>query len=331
MARPRIFISSTYYDLKSVRDDLDRFLRNLGYEPVRHETSQISYGHEEALEEYAYKEIDSCDILVCIIGGRAGAKSSKNLRTITQNEVMKAKKTGKQIYIFIEENVYHEQNFYRKNKNNKDIIYSSVDSAEIHEFIEEIYNLQSGNPIFPFRVSSDITDALREQMAGLFQRLMSESTEKKRSDLFENLHNSLKTVEELIKFLNAEKGAQNENFNQILFSNHPVFTRLTEIAGLGFRVVFNNIDELNDLLSNARGYRRIYNEHQHDSGYVWMRKSLITRDEYRYVYLIFNEILFDSSGNLKSQTEIRWNNNLITREVQEEEPKESEYPDEIPF
>ncbi len=41
MARPRIFISSTFYDLRQVRYDIERSIRELGYEPVRHETGAI--------------------------------------------------------------------------------------------------------------------------------------------------------------------------------------------------------------------------------------------------------------------------------------------------
>jgi len=37
MAIPRVFISSTYYDLRHVRNDLEVFLRNLGYDPVMHD------------------------------------------------------------------------------------------------------------------------------------------------------------------------------------------------------------------------------------------------------------------------------------------------------
>lgn len=35
MAKPRIFISSTFYDLRQVRSDLDQFIEALGYEPIR--------------------------------------------------------------------------------------------------------------------------------------------------------------------------------------------------------------------------------------------------------------------------------------------------------
>ncbi len=34
MAKPRVFISSTYYDLRHIRNDLDGFIKELGYEPT---------------------------------------------------------------------------------------------------------------------------------------------------------------------------------------------------------------------------------------------------------------------------------------------------------
>ena len=62
MAKPRVFLSSTFYDLKQVRADIDMFIENLGYEPVRNEEGDIPYGKDDALEEYCYKEIKNIDI-----------------------------------------------------------------------------------------------------------------------------------------------------------------------------------------------------------------------------------------------------------------------------
>ncbi len=42
MARPRVFISSTFYDLKQVRSDLERFINDMGYDPVLHERGDYS-------------------------------------------------------------------------------------------------------------------------------------------------------------------------------------------------------------------------------------------------------------------------------------------------
>jgi hypothetical protein len=52
MAKPRVFISSTFYDLRQVRTDIDTFIENLGYEAVKNEDGDIPYGKEDALEEY---------------------------------------------------------------------------------------------------------------------------------------------------------------------------------------------------------------------------------------------------------------------------------------
>jgi hypothetical protein len=38
MAKPRVFISSTFYDLRHVRADLERFIKDMGYEPVLSES-----------------------------------------------------------------------------------------------------------------------------------------------------------------------------------------------------------------------------------------------------------------------------------------------------
>ena len=84
MAKPRIFVSSTYFDLRVVRADLERFIREIGFEPVLFERGHIPYGKEEALEEYCYREISTCDVLVSIIGGKYGSQSKDEKHSITQ-------------------------------------------------------------------------------------------------------------------------------------------------------------------------------------------------------------------------------------------------------
>jgi hypothetical protein len=44
MAKPRVFISSTFYDLRQLREDLDDFIRSMGYEAVRNEEGNIPFG-----------------------------------------------------------------------------------------------------------------------------------------------------------------------------------------------------------------------------------------------------------------------------------------------
>ena len=87
MAKPRIFISSTFYDLKQIRTDLDNFIKGLGYDVVRNEQGGIPYGTNENLEDYCYSEIASVDILVAIIGGRFGSTSKDEKYSISNEEI----------------------------------------------------------------------------------------------------------------------------------------------------------------------------------------------------------------------------------------------------
>ena len=51
MARPRVFVSSTFYDLKYIRQDLEYFIKEMGYDPILNERGTIAYGSAERLEE----------------------------------------------------------------------------------------------------------------------------------------------------------------------------------------------------------------------------------------------------------------------------------------
>lgn len=90
MAKPRVFISSTYYDLKSVRADLEHFMREHGFDPVLHERGGVTYSKEQSPEQGCYREIESCEVLVSIIGGRFGSTSQTGPYSISQMELKTA-------------------------------------------------------------------------------------------------------------------------------------------------------------------------------------------------------------------------------------------------
>lgn len=178
MAKPRIFISSTFFDLRQVRTDLERFIKELGYESVRNETGGIPYGKDQRLEEYCYKEISEIDILVGIVGGRYGSEAESGNYSITQTEIKTAIEQNKQIYVFIEKNVLSEYQTYLINKENATTKYKFVEDKRIYKFIEEIYGLPKNNIVHPFETAQDITSFLKEQWAGVFRDLLSQQTKK---------------------------------------------------------------------------------------------------------------------------------------------------------
>ena len=56
MAKPRIFISSTFYDLRQVRADLNMFIDSLGYDSVRNEEGNIPYHY--GVEKFGITQAD---------------------------------------------------------------------------------------------------------------------------------------------------------------------------------------------------------------------------------------------------------------------------------
>ena len=49
MAKPRVFVSSTYYDLKYVRSSLELFISSLGFDPVLFEHGGVAFAPDKAL------------------------------------------------------------------------------------------------------------------------------------------------------------------------------------------------------------------------------------------------------------------------------------------
>lgn len=249
MAKPRVFVSSTYFDLKQIRSDLERFIVEQGYDAVLNEKGHISYGSQEKLEEYCYKEIDQCDILVSIIGGRYGSQSShEGEYSVSNKELKKALEIGKQVYIFVDSAVATEFRTYEVNRDIKGMKYAAVDDVKVYEFLGEVYDLPKNNTIHNFSSAQDITVFLKEQWAGLFQRLLNDESKKKEVSLITKLASTSETLNQLVEFLIDEKKNGESAISNILMNNHPIFSEIQDKCEFMFRVYFETTQELQNLL-----------------------------------------------------------------------------------
>jgi DNA-binding XRE family transcriptional regulator len=331
MAKPRVFLSSTYYDLRQIRMDLDRFIRDTGYEPVLNELGNIPYGKDDKLEEYCYKEINNIDILVSIIGGRFGSSSQHENKSISQVELNTAIKLNKQVYIFIEKNVYQEYQFYLENKENKKVKYKYADDIKIHEFIEFVENLPNNNTIQSFETSREITNFLKEQWAGLFQRFLQEQTRIKEINLIQGIESTSNTLNQLVKFLTQERTEKDNAINEILMSNHPAMEELQQKLSIKHRVYFTNYKELDDLLS-AKGLKPDLIQFENDKGEVITDETNHYWVQYRrnksYLLRVSDEI-FDSNEDLKIFRKENWNDGYIDLIINDIESIEDD--DDLPF
>lgn len=228
MAGLKVFVSSTCYDLSSIRTQLRSFLISLGHEPIMSEYSDILYDFRVHTHNSCIEEVKNADVVILIIGSRFGgnaipeainridvdslkAKSKsttalegRNL-SVTQLEILKAIDVGIPVFPFIDSSVLHDHLFYEKNKGKpfiNEIKFPSVEKNDtapyIFEFINFLRQKDYGNSIFPFSSPIDIEDIIKKQFSLLLQRLISEQrnshAEMKRIDNLTEQFEELKTA-----------------------------------------------------------------------------------------------------------------------------------------
>ena len=143
MATPRVFVSSTCYDLKYIRDNLRYFITTLGYEPILSEDGAVFFDPSSHTHDSCLTEIPNCQLFVLIIGGRYGGKFQGTDDSITNMEYREAIKHKIPVFTLVESGVLHDHHTYLTNKKNEDIDltkfnFPSSDSIKIFEFIDEV-------------------------------------------------------------------------------------------------------------------------------------------------------------------------------------------------
>ena len=210
MSRPRVFISSSYYDLRDFRSALETFTSALGFEPVMSEKGSIAYAPDIPLDESCYLEASSSDIFVLILGGRYGSAADsatgdrpedffERYDSITKGEYRAAREGGIPIFVLIERPVYSEYRTFLKNRNNESVRYAYVDSVNIFLLIEEILSQARNKAFFEFDRYSDVEPWLREQWAGLFKTLLSRLSEQQQLSAFGGQLHQLSEMNKTLK------------------------------------------------------------------------------------------------------------------------------------
>ena len=210
MARLRVFVSSTCYDLDVLRSELRPFIAGMGYEPVMSDYSDVLYDPRSHTHDSCLKEVPGCDMVILIIGSRFGGLAvpgafaqldftaleklstrpgvleTKERLSITQLEVLKAVEQSIPVYAFVDDKVMHDHHVYERNKDKADIIdqieFPSIQKREtaryIFEFINFLTHRVTNNSITSFTRLEEIRLHLLGQWSQLLQRLLMESRTK---------------------------------------------------------------------------------------------------------------------------------------------------------
>lgn len=316
MAAPRVFISSTYYDLRHVREDIGNFIKSMGYEPVMHDKGGITYTQTETLEESCYSELQNCDIVICIIGNKYGSKSQDGDLSITMKELMSAIKARKKIYIYVLKDVYIENKTYLRNKN-KEFEPASVDNIKIHEFVADIQENVKNHPIETFENISDIINNLKTQFAGLFQRLLVQDAAATETKTAYDLQASADKIKSTID--RFDKNAQDffQRFDGTIFRTNFAVRYLQKVLGhTKYQLFISNKDELCDFILSL-GFE--------EPKFLSQNSIVFTKTASDKIYsLTIMDKLFDQNGDIIKDVDTKMLSELIT--LTEEDAETDDYP-----
>lgn len=213
MAKPRVFVSSTYYDLKHVRASLDGFIQSLGFDTILSEKGEIAFHPDIPLDESCYREAASCDIFMLIVGGRYGSIASsgetiqsgdepavhERYESVTKKEFESAQDRDIPTYVCVDRAVYAEYETYKRNRDNHETRYAHVDSVNIFRFLDTILAKKKNNPVHKFDKFTDIESWLREQWAGLFRDLLANRSARQELATLANQVDQLANVNDTLR------------------------------------------------------------------------------------------------------------------------------------
>ncbi|WP_343684910.1 DUF4062 domain-containing protein [Asticcacaulis sp.] len=176
MAKPRIFLSSTCYDLGDARSELTTFLENLGFEVLNSQSGRFGVKPKVHSHEACLAMLENADYVILMIGGRRGGTYVHSEKSITNEEIRAAQKLNRPIFAFLDRKVDALRPVYRKNPTAD--FSPVVDDVRIFDFVDSLAAGHEDNWLHLFDTVVDIKTSLTAQFAYLLL-LYSQSLRKK--------------------------------------------------------------------------------------------------------------------------------------------------------
>lgn len=198
---PSVFISSTFYDLRYIRENLRFFVRSLGYNPILSERGTIFFDPHRTAAQAAVAEVHNCQLFVLIIGGRYGTEFDAD-RSVTNAEYQEAVRQKIPVFALVERGTFADFEVWRANSeagvNTSEMSFPNADDERIFDFIDDVRSQGTNNALVPFADFEDIETYLRQQWAGLLHSFLSQMKEEtKVSETLSGLERISRRVEVL--------------------------------------------------------------------------------------------------------------------------------------
>lgn len=163
--KPRVFISSTCYDLSEVRVHIHGYLLERGMEPLRSDAKGFVLPPRVGLVEGLLRLVGSAHFFILVIGGEHGWNPGKSAKSITNKEYDKARKDGIPIFPFVHKNVWTLWETHRTSKGLQGSLKPHVNDVRVFDFISKVAKADKDNFISKFESAKDITDTLTAHFA----------------------------------------------------------------------------------------------------------------------------------------------------------------------
>lgn len=205
--KPRIFVSSTFYDLKYIREDLANFIKAHDFEPILFEDGDIGYNPLTNLDDSSYKSMESADMALLIVGGNYGSPATgetpdnfKEFMSITRREFQRGVDEGVPFFVFVDRNVYAEYGIFDLNSKEIEsgecsIKFKATKNINVFRFIREIRSIKQIS-ITEFDKVADIKDFLSKQWADMFKTYLASIKEQKEIEQLKDSINSMNVLME---------------------------------------------------------------------------------------------------------------------------------------
>jgi hypothetical protein len=164
MHQLKIFVSSTCYDLKQIRKDLQEFISLMGYQPIMSEFDSFPVDPNDDTVANCIRNVEAADLFVLVIGGRYGYVL-ENGKSITNMEYIYARKKGIPVFVYINREVITGLGLYKDNP--KGNFKSLVDNSNVFDFVNEVRTVNQ-QWCYDFDHAQDISSNLKIRFSHLF-------------------------------------------------------------------------------------------------------------------------------------------------------------------